>query len=102
MPSLTAQTAGNTLRRALAEIAGGYRTYTTTGAGNAGGTTLVVSGLSGIGSDNVLDMLWVLQTDGANVREFRRASGLDSATVTVTTAFTAQVASAVTFDFYPF
>ena len=102
MPSLTAQTAGNTLRRALAEIAGGYRSYTTTGAGNAGGTTFVVSGLDGIGSDYVLDMPWVLQTDGANIREFRRATGLSGSTVTVSTAYTAQVASGVTMDMYPF
>src|SRR3990167_1253878 len=102
MPSLTAQTAGNTLRRALAEIAGGYRSYTTTSAGNAGGTTFLVSGLDGIGSDYVLDMPWALQVDGANIREFRRATGLSGSTVTVATAYTAQVASAVTMDMYPF
>lgn len=102
MPSTTAQVAGNTLRRALAEITGGYRSFVTTSGGTAGGIDFIVSGLSGIGADYVLNMPWALAVDLANIREFRRAVSFSGTTVTMATTFSATVAISTTIDMYPF
>lgn len=72
---------------------------TTTGAGNVGGTTMVLSDSQGPHTDDILLGYFVTITSGANSGETRTVSGYaeGTQTITVSSAFTAQVASGVTF-----
>lgn len=83
-------------------------TATTTSAGNAGGTTLVSTALPDEdfgGDDEAFNSFWVLITSGTNngeIRRVARTSGYTASTgtLTVTRAFTAQVATSVTFELH--
>jgi len=97
---LTAVLSKQTARRALAAVAGGYRTYDTTTGGSS--STAIIAALSGIGADYLLAMPWGLANDGTQALSFRRASQLDSTTVTFANAFGGTIATAVSMDFYPF
>lgn len=79
---------------------GGFRGFTT-GAGNAGGTTLVCSSLSS--TDDFYNGMTLRILDGALDGEEQTISDYDgtTGTVTVDTAFSAQVASGVRFDIAP-
>lgn len=109
--TISATITKQTARRALAEITvhqdpdgnwvTGYKTYATTSAGVAGGTTSVVAALDGIGADYVLALPWLLANDLTNAGEFRRATSFSGTTITHV-AFGAQVATATSLDAYPY
>lgn len=80
----------------------GYLSLLTSSAGNAGGTTAVIAALSGYGADYLLATPWADAVDLANAGEFRRVISLVGTTVTVANAYTAQVATSTTIDFYPY
>ena len=95
-------------RQKVSENMGDRITATTTSAGNAGGTTLISTALpdEDFGGDNeAFNSFWVLITSGTNSGEIRRVARTSgyvasSGTLTVTRAFTAQVASSVTFELH--
>lgn len=103
MPTPIATTTKATARKHLSQRANDWWNPSTTSSGNAGGTTAVFSSLVGYGDDYFKDW-WVLQTSGANAGEWRRVESFtdSSGTVTVVNAFTAQVASGVTFELHKF
>lgn len=76
---------------------------TTTSAGNAGGTTVVASAFIGDGTDLHVNK-WIAPTSGTSAGQFRQVSAFTDAsgTFTVRNAFSAQIASGVTFDLYTF
>lgn len=103
MPQQTASATKANARQAVAQDMRAYDFGTTTSAGNAGGTTLVASAYIGDETDLHVNK-WILITSGSNNGEFRQVSAFTNAsgTFTVRNAFTAQVASAVTFQIYTF
>lgn len=99
-----ATTALSVIRRRVAEQLSDWTPNgTTSGAGNAGGTTAVDSALSGY-PDITFPGYWLLLTSGTNVGEARIISVFTSSTgtITVTRAFTAQVASGVTYEIHKY
>lgn len=87
------------LRQRLGEATGGWLGSTSTSAGAAGGTTIVDTALQGYEDDTFLNW-WAMCTSGTNSGEVRRVSSFTSSsgTVTVGTAFGAQVATSVTYE----
>ena len=98
-----ASTAGDVLRQRMGVAIWPFsQTFTTTSIGNAGGTTLVCTGITEI--PDSLDQMYVIMTSGDSDAEIQRVSSVSTSTITVETAFTAQIASGVTFEihrFYP-
>ena len=88
-----------TIRQRVREYAGELGNGTTSSAGNGGGTTAVDSGLSP-DDDAYNDHFFLLLTSGTNDGESRRVTDYTGATGTITVgrAFTAQVASGVTYE----
>lgn len=101
MPTISATLTKASGRQSLAFLTGGYNTYTTSGAGNAGGTTAVIAALTGIGPDYVVGR-WLLLTSGTYSGQFRRITEFSGSTITVANAFGGQVANAVTVEIYPY
>jgi hypothetical protein len=62
-----------------------------------GGTTLVATAIANQDAATLVNK-WVLITSGANDGEPRRITSISGSTITVASAFTAQVASTVTFE----
>jgi hypothetical protein len=97
-----------TLRQELSKYLGDYHAGTTTGAGAAGGTTLVDSALTEWLADEVATGAgsqrpsYALITDATLTKEERRIASLTiaSGTITVTRAFTAQITSGKTYEIH--
>jgi len=80
------------------------KSYTTTGAGDGGGTTVVCSALSTpYPHDDYINGATIVLTGGDYAGERRTISDYASSTgtITVATAFSGQVATSVTFDIIP-
>lgn len=88
--------AKRTARDRLAGIIGDRIPLLTSGAGNVGGTTFVCPQLIGYGP-NFYNGYWALIESGTCDSQYRQITGLDSATgtVTVTPAYSAQIATNV-------
>lgn len=87
------------LRQRLGQATGSYISSTTTSAGSGGGTTVVDTTIVRYDTSVLVDR-WLLLTSGSNAGESRRVSSVSSSTITVTSAYTAQVADAVTYEVY--
>ena len=88
-----------TLRQRTSDRADEYETFTTSSAGNVAGTTLVSTDLQALTlSDDTYIGQWVLVTSGTCDGQERLISAFTQSggTVTVDTAFTAQIATSVT------
>ncbi len=91
---------GQELLTGLGEFIDDDHDSTTTAAGNAGGTSLTDSSQSDFGERAMVDG-WIRITSGTNDGEIRRVTENDgSTTITVSPAFTAQVAISVTYEFH--
>lgn len=91
---------GAELLTGLGEFLDDDHSSTTTAAGNAGGTTLTDSSQSDFGERAMVDG-WILITSGTNDGEIRRVTENDgNDSITVAPAFTAQVATSVTYEFH--
>jgi hypothetical protein len=91
---------GQELLTGLGEFIDDDHSSTTTGAGNAAGTSLTDTSQSDFGERAMVDG-WIRITSGTNDGEVRRVTVNDgSATITVAPAFTAQVATSVTYEFH--
>ena len=96
-----ATTALSTLRQGMGMAIWQFsQVFTTTSVGNAGGTTLICTGITEI--PDSLDQMYVLLTSGASATEIQRVTSTSTSTITVETAFSAQIASGVTFELHPF
>src|SRR3990167_796367 len=89
------------LEQRVAEAIGDYYALTTTSAGNAGGTTLVSTAfadLPGGNDDDAFENWYAHITSGTDSGNVRRASAYaqSTTTLTVSRAYSAQIASAVT------
>src|SRR3990167_3232310 len=89
------------LEQRVSEALGDYYSFTTTSAGNAGGTTIVsthLQDLPGGNDDDAFENWHFHLTSDTNTGESRRASGSaqSTSTVTVARAYTGQVATSVT------
>jgi len=97
-----------TLRTRVNEHTGDVIAFTTTSAGNAGGTTVVSTALQDedFGNDDEgFASFWLLLTSGSNsgdLRRVARSSGYTASTgtLTVTRAFSAQIANSVTAELH--
>ena len=91
------------IREAVSVRVGDWLPYTTSGAGNGGGTTVVVSALIGRAFDGIINR-YILLTSGTNDAQWRVATAFDATTGTITVdrAYTAQVASGVTLELHTF
>lgn len=97
-----------TYRQDVSENMGDWLEVTTTSAGASDGTTIVCTALAEEdfgGDDGAFDAFWALVTSGNNDGELRRVartSGYDASTttLTVTRAFSNQVASGVTVELH--
>ena len=90
-------------RRRLSEVLNDYQAMTTSGAGDAGGTTLVDTSLADLSADDAFCEGWyILITSGTNDGESRPITGYVASTntITVASAFTGQVANAVTYELH--
>ena len=88
------------LRQGLNDFMGVGKRGTTSGVGNAGGTTLV-DATDGVNYQNdYFNYWWALITSGTNDGEVRRVSDFvkSTGTITVESAYTAQVAGSVTYE----
>ena len=101
MPTISATLTKAQGRQDIAWVTGGYNAYTTSGAGNAGGTTATIAALAGIGPDYVVGK-WLLLTSGTYTGQYRRITEFSGSTVTVADAFGGQVATSVTCEIYPY
>jgi hypothetical protein len=92
-----------TARRALSERSGTWWELETTSTGNVGKTTAVSASLIGQGDDAFKDKFQLL-TEGTNDGEWRliTTSENDDGTTTAISAYTAQVASSVTWEMHTF
>lgn len=101
MPTALATVSKATFRKELAWRVGSWLNGTTSSAGAAGGTTFVMAGLSNYGDDFFKDQ-WALLTSGGSSGEWRQITAYASSTgtFTVAPAFSAQVASSVTFELH--
>jgi hypothetical protein len=91
---------GQELLTGLGEFIDDDHGSTTTGAGNSAGTSLTDTAQSDFGERAMVDG-WIRITSGTNDGEVRRVTENDgSATITVAPAFTAQVATSVTYEFH--
>lgn len=91
---------GAELLTGLGEFLDDDHDSTTTAVGNAGGTTLTDTSQSDFGERAMVDG-WILITSGTNDGEIRRVTENDgSDSITVAPAFTAQVATSVTYEFH--
>lgn len=84
---------------------GDYESLTTSSAGVAGGTTLIDTDLANLTEDNDGIQGWVFLTSGSASGEIRRikiTSGYTASTTTITVnqAFSAQVATSVTYELH--
>jgi len=101
-------TSGAVLRKLVAENLADYRSLTTTSAGAAGGTTIVDTGLAEYAeADGGFPGWWAFTTSGAATDEERRIKGSGGYTSSSTTlnpsvAFSAQIASGVTYELYKY
>lgn len=95
-----ATTALSRLRAMLAYPTGTYISASATGAGAGDGTTVVSTDIVKYDA-NTLKNRWLLLTSGTYSGQARRISSVSSSTITVTSAFGGQVASAVTFEVVP-
>ena len=96
-----ATTALSSMRELLSETRGQFISGTTTGTGNAGGTTAVDTGVQ-VYDTGWLANKWLLLTSGNNSGEFRRISSVTTTTITVVSAYTNQIASSVTYEIHDF
>ena len=92
---------GDVLERGLSRFIGDHWGSATTSAGNAGGTTVVDTALQRMGDDGWRDY-FVRLTSGSATLEIRKITDFTSSsgTVTVLPAFSAQVASGVTYQLH--
>ena len=92
---------GANLLVGLSKFVNDYENSTTTSAGNSGGTTVVDTYLGRYG-DGRLRGMWIRLTSGTSTLQVRRITEnlQSSGTVTVSPAFSAQVASAVTYELH--
>ena len=97
------------LRQQVSELCGDWNSLalggtasTTSGAGNAGGTTAVDSALSTEDDDHFNDDYFLLMTSGTDDGNFRPVSDFTGSTGTITVgrAFSAQIASGVTYELH--
>ena len=92
------------LRERLKRYFGDYLSLSASSNGNAGGTTIVDTGLANYAEgDDAFPGWWVLITSGSASGESRRIKGSggytsSSTTITVSEAFSTQILSAVTFE----
>lgn len=98
MPTLNSTLA--TMRQGLQDYLGQPFRGTTSGAGNGGGTTFVDATDLINFQNSRFDYFWALLTSGTNSGEIRRVKGFvqSTGTVTVESAYTAQVAGSVTYE----
>lgn len=103
MPVYLSETTKREARTPLSQLVGDYWPLTTSGAGNAGGTTVVFSSLSGLSAPNIINK-YLLLTSGTDAGNWRFVSGftVSSGTMTVPRAYSAQVASSVTAELHEF
>ena len=94
-----ATVARSRLREMLARATGFFFSSTTTGGGSS--TTLVDTEIVRYDTP-FLGNMWVLLTSGVASGESRRISTIVSTTITVTAAFSATVATSVTYEIIPF
>lgn len=94
---------GTQLRQGISKFMSDYEASSTSSAGNAGGTTLIDSYLGKYGDDRIVGW-WVLITSGDNDGEVRAvtANTDSTGTVTVQPAFSAQVASGVSYELHKY
>lgn len=96
-------TARDAMRLLVAQELQGPRflSLSTSGAGNVGGTTFVDASLAGLGND-FLELWWAMMVSGTNDGEHREISDFvsSSGTGTVREAYTAQVASSVSYELH--
>jgi hypothetical protein len=94
---------GAQLLAGLSEFVNDYEASTTTSAGNSGGTTLVDTYASRYG-DGYLSGMFIRITSGTCVNQIRRVTSNTQATgtITVAPAFSAQVATSVTYQIHKY
>jgi hypothetical protein len=94
---------GAQLLAGLSEFVNDYEASTTTSAGNSGGTTLVDTYASRYG-DGYLSGMFIRITSGTSVNQIRRVTSNTQATgtITVAPAFSAQVATSVTYQIHKY
>lgn len=98
-----ADTSGAVLRQRLAEAVGDYRSLTTSGDGNADGTTVVDTELADLteGADSIQG--WVLMLGGSasgQVRRIKATGGYTATTLTVNFKFTSKICSGKPYELY--
>ncbi|MCB7128065.1 MAG: hypothetical protein J3T61_00815 [Candidatus Brocadiales bacterium] len=94
-----ATTSFTRLREMLAKADGFHLSSTTTSGGSS--NTYIDTDLPQYDEPRLID-LWALATSGDNDGEARRNSSLSSDTMTVTDAYTNTVATAVTYELFPY
>ena len=94
------------LRRRISEKIADWTSGTTSGNGNAGGTTVVDTGLAGKGND-FYNGWWLLITSGTYATQVRQVSTTvgtgfvaSTGTLTVTRAFGGQILASVTYELH--
>ena len=85
------------LRDLFSNAVGFWFGSTTTGAGAIGGTTAVDTGIQRFDTVRLVDK-WLLITSGTAIGEARRISTVSASTITVGLAYSAQIASGVTYE----
>jgi hypothetical protein len=89
----------STIRERLGRAVGFYFNSTTTGGGSS--TTLVDTSIVKHDS-GILPNKWVLITSGSADGQVRRIASISGSTVTVTSAFSATIATSVTYELFVF
>lgn len=101
MPTAIATASKQNLRQLIAPLLRDWFPLTTSSAGNGGGTTAVFAAISSYAADLLNDFI-ALCIESTNAGEYRIISDLTTGTITVTQAYTAQVASGIDFEIHRF
>jgi len=87
----------------VAEAEGGYISLSSTSAGNGGGTTVVATGIQVYDAGKLANRYMKITESGdTSENDVRRISSVSTSTITVATAFSAQIGSGVAFIILPY